>query len=509
MLMMRTAVRFFGLVLLWHATTAQEGGGCSGSAQVGQSSFELTCAAQTLRGELGTSELVPADWCADISDLLAVVIVDAKGETVDVGAVSIVLEGEAVRLNYQDLGAQDGFYRVSYGTAAAPSYRYGKFDARVFTRLVLEVEGGEVGVDSGQGEITSEVCARTSCAYEFERGGDITLTARPSAGRTFKEWSSDINAGGDTRCTGSNSTTIVLSAQRSTHCKAVFDSSGSFVVDVQAPAGVSQVTVSGAPPMEGTNTCTGELCSWTFEKGASGQVQITLEAEVQAGYRFDGWAANCRDTQVLSTDLRYTITLSQDESLCAKTSPLTPTEHTLTVEVQGVGSVQISSSGQPIATCTSGACAEVLPHNASIRLTPSANVTWSGANATICELRDGFRLTEDIHCIAVFEAGADCSSPVEAPELEAWQAGSLIAPSGGLYEVTSGMPVEVRVVNAVPAQQPIYHWRSERDSNWRAITNQAVVVSDSFTCSGLPEVIEVRLTACNKTEITSITFNCQ
>lgn len=497
MLMMRTAVRFFGLVLLWHATTAQEGGGCSEGTAPDPASL---CQEQVLRGQLGSSQRFEiSDWCPTWSGDGALEF-GFGGNGVNVGAQ---LSGTSFTIEYWRLGRFVGTYGFRHQSDQRDLGA--SVTIEVFSKLSLESEGGTVKVTHGENSLE---CARENCAVEI-MDSEVTLEVIDTPGRVFTGW---YSPNGDQNGCRGVAKSLILQSNVNIDCKATFmvEEDVPVFVDISyAPGSVRSITVTGMLPQGDPNPCANSMggCSWSFEKNSSGTITVTPADN----FEFQGWASTC-ESEVLpgGQNLSFPLEdLTEDVQLCAKMRPVGQTEHTLTVEVQGVGSVQISSSGQPIATCTSGACAEVLPHNASIRLTPSANVTWSGANATICELRDGFRLTEDIHCIAVFEAGADCSSPVEAPELEAWQAGSLIAPSGGLYEVTSGMPVEVRVVNAVPAQQPIYHWRSERDSNWRAITNQAVVVSDSFTCSGLPEVIEVRLTACNKTEITSITFNCQ
>jgi len=244
--------------------------------------FPLTCKTQVLRGELGTSQLVPADWCDNVDP-------EAVGEINFVNSVYTRIKSRAVnfsweregtiRIDFNDLhlGPEEGYYQIQTLTEDF----YGAYEARIFTKLLVNADHGDVRVYAESGEV-SALCTRANCAYEFELGGNVVLEVQNPERGHFKEWVSDLTAGGSSDCSGSNPT-IVLSVNSSTHCTAIFEPSVApeytFTLDIR---GQGNGNVSISRNGQQIADCTSGVCVQTLSAGDV--IQLAPSANV----RWDG-----------------------------------------------------------------------------------------------------------------------------------------------------------------------------------------------------------------------------
>jgi hypothetical protein len=132
----------------------------------------------------------------------------------------------------------------------------------------------------------TEVACATSCAEELDNGTRVALVARPAKGARFVGWSG--------ACSGVGACTATMDAAKS-------------VTAQFAPAAV-RVAVTRKGRGTVTSTPAGiscpKRCSASFVAST-----ITLRAKPAKGYRFAGWAGECRGKAacVLSGDADHSV----------------------------------------------------------------------------------------------------------------------------------------------------------------------------------------------------------
>ena len=134
---------------------------------------------------------------------------------------------------------------------------------------------------AGTGTVTSSPagidCPATTCNAAFTSGANVTLTATPTGGSTFANWTG-------TGCTGAG-TSIVVTMSIDRTCAATFDPSVQHQLDVTVTlTGGAMGSVMSNP---GSINCTTGTCSELFNQGTV----VTLTAT--AGGTFGGWGGAC------------------------------------------------------------------------------------------------------------------------------------------------------------------------------------------------------------------------
>jgi hypothetical protein len=140
--------------------------------------------------------------------------------------------------------------------------------------------------ENGAGTITSNppgISCGATCVATFNSGTQVTLTARPNSGNSFAGWSG--------ACSGSSST-----------CALVLNSGMSVVADFSSTR--VQLTVSEAGSGSGTITSNPagiscQSCSASFPAGTV----VTLTANPDSSFVFDGWSGACTGTGACSITL--------------------------------------------------------------------------------------------------------------------------------------------------------------------------------------------------------------
>ncbi len=250
------------------------------------------------------------------------------------------------------------------------------------TALTVATAGGGAGVVTSAP--TGVSCARATdgtqsgaCDASFAIGAEVTLTATPAAGSSFRGWSGAGAAG----CTGTASCTLALSAAReviATFAPApvalrvvVAGSGGGTVTTAPVTSGgIDCARTTGAAAQDGR--CTLDLAPGTV---------VTLVATAAAGSSFAGWSGGgCTGTGACSVTLREAATV---------TATFAEVRRALTVATAGQGSGTVSASAGGIA-CTrtaaaqareqSGACTATYAEGQTVTLTatPAAGSTFQG-----------------------------------------------------------------------------------------------------------------------------------
>jgi hypothetical protein len=216
----------------------------------------------------------------------------------------------------------------------------------------------------GPGTVTSTpegIDCGEACSASFADGNTVSLLAVPETGSSFTGWEG---------CDSSARTLCYVTLQQSRQVTARF----------AAQAAPGRVTLSiskdgsgsGRVSSEPAGIDCGSACSASFEEGSS----VTVYAEAAAGSSFAGWDAElCADATAPSC----TLTLTQSLTLSAR---FIADAHTLTVEVQGSGTVTSRPSG---IDCP-GSCSASFDDGTRVTLTatPASGWTfesWGGACA--------------------------------------------------------------------------------------------------------------------------------
>ena len=221
----------------------------------------------------------------------------------------------------------------------------------------------------GDGTVTSTPsgidCPGSACSADFDSGTSVTLTASPTNGANFSQWSG--------ACSGSSSTcTVTLDSAQS--------ATATFVTPT--PQVSLSVGVAGNGIVTSTPTgidCPGSACSADFDSGTS----VTLTASPTNGANFSQWSGACSGSS-------STCTVTLDSAQSATATFVTPTPQvSLSVAITGDGTVNSTPSG---IGCPGSACSADFDSGTSVTITASpangANFSqWSGAcsgNSTSC-----------------------------------------------------------------------------------------------------------------------------
>jgi len=192
------------------------------------------------------------------------------------------------------------------------------------------------------------------CTAAFAPGTQVTLTASAGAGYGFAGWS----GGG---CSGTNSCLVTMTSAITV--TASFNAGTTFPLTVTAPP-TGAATVTSAP--SGIN-CPGSCVAYF-----ASSPPVTLTASANSGYTFAGWSGGgCSGA---SSTCSVTVTSA---TTVTPTFNSNATSYTLTVSVQGSGTVTSSPAG---VNCTTPTCSATFPANTPITLTETAaaNYTFAG-----------------------------------------------------------------------------------------------------------------------------------
>ena len=131
---------------------------------------------------------------------------------------------------------------------------------------------------TGTGTVTSNpsgINCGTTCSASFGIGTSVTLTATPSTGSTFADWSG--------ACSGTGTCAVTLTAN--TSVTATFNLTASGILLTVQSAGTGAGTVTSSP--SGIN-CP-QTCAASFTKGTN----VVLTAAPATGTTFAGWSGLC------------------------------------------------------------------------------------------------------------------------------------------------------------------------------------------------------------------------
>ncbi len=237
-------------------------------------------------------------------------------------------------------------------------------------------------VVSSNGTVTSSpgINCGEDCSESYADGTQITLTAVASSGYRFTGWSGS--------CSGTSaSTSVTMDADQS--CTATFA-----VVQRTLTVVSQNGSVSSTP---GGINCGGD-CSEGYANGT----QVTLTTAPNAGYRFDKWGGSCSGTAT-----SVSVTMDADKS-CTATFAVVVIQRTLTVEIDGGGSVTSKPGG---ISCGED-CSENYADGTQITLTAVANEgyrfdEWRGNCTDTATIDDDIILmtvNTNKSCTAVFAA---------------------------------------------------------------------------------------------------------
>jgi uncharacterized protein (DUF2345 family) len=267
---------------------------------------------------------------------------------------------------------------------------------------------------TGTGTVTSNpagINCPTACSANFASSSQVVLTATPTGGSTFTNFSDN--------CTPANPQTnpptcTVPIGTAAAAVTATFGAGTGFTLAV-TEAGTGGGTVTSSPA--GINCPT--ACSANFPSGTA----ITLTATANANSTFAGWGgALCEGTSTCS----FTITAN-----AAVTANFTAKTNTfaLTVSEAGTGGGTVTSSPAGINCPT--ACTANFASGTAITLTaaPNTNSTFAGWGGALCEgtstctftitanaaVTANFTAKANTFALSVSEAGGGAGSVTSAP----------------------------------------------------------------------------------------------
>jgi uncharacterized protein (DUF2345 family) len=288
----------------------------------------------------------------------------------------------------------------------------GTFECQQATTTGSTLTVTEAG--TGTGTVTSSpagINCPTACSASFASGSQVVLTATPTGGSTFTNFSDN--------CTPANPQTnpptcTVPIGTAAVAVTATFGAGTGFTLAV-TEAGTGGGTVTSSPA--GINCPT--ACSANFPSGTA----ITLTATANANSTFAGWGgALCEGTSTCS----FTITAN-----AAVTANFTAKTNTfaLTVSEAGTGGGTVTSSPAGINCPT--ACTANFASGTAITLTaaPNTNSTFAGWGGALCEgtstctftitanaaVTANFTAKANTFALSVSEAGGGAGSVTSAP----------------------------------------------------------------------------------------------
>ena len=206
---------------------------------------------------------------------------------------------------------------------------------------------------NGSGAVSSSpagISCGATCAYQFEYGTVVTLTASAAVHSTFDHWSG--------ACSGAGSCTITVDSAKSVTASFTKDKYGLAV----AKNGSGSGTVSSSP----AGISCGATCGYEFEYGTV----VTLTPSPDANSTFDHWGGACSGTGPC------TVTVDSAKNVTATFVK----RWTLTVETAGDGSGTVIGPG---INC-GATCSNTYEDGTIVTVTAASNIDssftgWSGA----------------------------------------------------------------------------------------------------------------------------------
>ncbi len=285
------------------------------------------------------------------------------------GNIKLYIDGVLVsEKTVQHAGTLDNPYNILIGSYHYVNGTYGRvvtstlppgrtFDGlidelRIYNRALTEAEiKQQAGIvepakvtltvtktGTGQGQLTSSdatLNCGTTCKADYAQNSTVTLTATPTTGSTFTQWSG--------ACSGTSATTTVTLDQAKT-CTATFDK----VIPKYT------LTVSKTGTGTGEITGTGLTCGTDCTEDYVAKTLVTLTATPATGSKFVSWGGHCTGTTTTTT-----VTMNQAKSCTAKFIPTDVTSYTLTVAKTGTGkgTIRAQQAGQTVSLLCNATCA--------------------------------------------------------------------------------------------------------------------------------------------------------
>jgi uncharacterized repeat protein (TIGR02543 family) len=285
--------------------------------------------------------------------------------TVTTGSTLTLVETAASGYTFSgwngDCGGTSAACTVTMETNRAVS---AAFTLSAATRILTVSVSGAGSVSDG--EISCTSAGGSGCTANETLGSQVTLTAKPDAGKEFTGW------GGD--CSGTSTTcTVTMAADR--NVTAAFSGGPSSVVALS-------VSVNGPGSVTGGGIACGSVGS-TCKVDVAVGAKVTLTATPDAGATFSGWGGACTGSAKTCT-----LTMSTARTVSAGfgggTTP-SGKQATLTLHVSGKGTIA-SPAGRCSASGGSRTCRNTYASGTEVVLTaePAAGqrlVRWSGACA--------------------------------------------------------------------------------------------------------------------------------
>jgi hypothetical protein len=254
-------------------------------------------------------------------------------------------------------------------------------DLRIYNRALSDAEVKQLAVLSGvkmvtltvtktgtgQGQLTSSdatLNCGTTCKADYAQNSTVTLTATPTTGNTFTQWSG--------ACIGTTATTTVTLDQAKT-CTATFDK----VIPKYT------LTVSKTGTGTGSITGTGITCGTDCTEDYTAKTLVTLTATPDTGFKLLSWGGACSGTATTAT-----VTMTAAKNCTANFIPANATTFTLTVAKTGAGQgtirAQVTSPVKQTvsltcnAACATGSYDYPLNNEVSLTASPATGFTFKG-----------------------------------------------------------------------------------------------------------------------------------
>jgi uncharacterized repeat protein (TIGR02543 family) len=224
------------------------------------------------------------------------------------------------------------------------------FEIKSYVLTVTPPSNGSV---AGMG-----ITCGTDCSESFTHGTNVTLTAMPATGYSFKSWSSTTGVS----CPGTGTCTVPMTQAQT----------------VTATFEINSYLLTVTPPTNGTVTGAGITCGTDCSESITHGTPVTLTATPAPGYSFDGWSS----TTGVSCPGTGTCTLSMTQAQTVSAA-FKINNYTLTVAPPSNGTVKGSGI-----TCGAD-CTEPFPYltNVVLTATPNTNyifVGWSSTTGVSC-----------------------------------------------------------------------------------------------------------------------------
>jgi hypothetical protein len=219
--------------------------------------------------------------------------------------------------------------------------------------LSIEVNGSGAVSVSGQ----SNTCS-SQCSYSYAENAAVTITPQASNGFVFKNWTGACSGTGNCNVTIATDLSVdaVFEQEQVTEFTLTLDVAGAGTV-ISSPTGIS---------------CGNGLtqCSASYTQGNN----ITLTQTANTGFVFNGWSGAC------SGNNGCVVEMLQAQNVIANFIKETEEQYTLTVSIDGDGSVTSSPAG---IDCGSD-CSQVFEQGQQLDLTATSATNyvfsnWSGA----------------------------------------------------------------------------------------------------------------------------------